>query len=134
MFGHSNVDVAFNKTRVLGHMRQSPKDLVPTHLTQEWLVEIAVTKTSATHCQSLAEGIVVAFPLVDGVARQIGCSFTLVVRGNHGMWRGAQTLQPMQWQVMPLKKSKTLAFVADFVNLGKPHRKLLRLMVSVPRR
>ena len=42
-------------------------------------------------------------------------------------------LNPMQWHVTPLKKSKTSALAMDFESLGNPHKKLLRLIVSVPR-
>ena len=33
LFGHSNVNVALNKTGMIGHTRQMPKDLVSTSLT-----------------------------------------------------------------------------------------------------
>ena len=68
-------------------MRQLPKDLAPTCLVQEWLGEITVTKTSATHFQCLTEGVITMFPLVNGLTRQVGCPFTLIVSGNCGVRR-----------------------------------------------
>ena len=34
------------------------------------------------------ESIVVILPLINGVMRQVGCPFTLIVGGNHGVLRG----------------------------------------------
>ena len=94
LFRHSNVNVALSKMRMLGNMRQLPKDLIPTRLVQEWLGEISVTETSATHRQCLMWAIVTALPLIDEVARQTGHPFTLVVCGNHGVWRGHTHCNP----------------------------------------
>ena len=87
LFGHGSINVAFNKARVLGHICQLPKDLVSTYLAQKWLGEITVAKTSAAHCQCRTQGIVATLPLINGVTRQVGCPFTLIVCGNHSVWR-----------------------------------------------
>ena len=87
LFRHSHINVVFNKMRMFSHICQSPKDLVSTSLAQEWLGEITVTKICATHCQSLTQGIVAIFPLINGVTRQVGCPFTLIVGSNHGVQR-----------------------------------------------
>ena len=40
LFGHSNVNVALDETRMLGHIRQSPKDLMSTCLQRSGLVRL----------------------------------------------------------------------------------------------
>ena len=125
LFGHSNVNVAFNKTRVLGHMIQLPKDLVPTCLVQEWLGEIAITKTSATHGQCLVEGIVAVFPLVDRVVRQTGCPFTLVVRSNHGMWRGCTDTGTHATVTNATQEIEDIGFRGQFCHLGETAQETL---------
>ena len=85
LFGNGNMNVALHEARMLGHVCQLTKDLMSTSLAQEWLGEITVTKTGATHCQCLTEGIVAMLQMVNGVTMQVGCQFTLIVIGNHGV-------------------------------------------------
>ena len=87
LFGHGNINVAFDKMRMLSHICPLPKGLVPTSFVQEWLGKITVIEICATLCKCLVQGIVAALPLINGVMRQVGCTFTLTVGGNHGMQR-----------------------------------------------
>ena len=87
LFGHGNVNVALNKTRMIGHTCQMQEDLTSTCLIQKRLVEISLTKICPTHCQHLVWDLDIAFPLIIGVIRQVMCPFTLIVGLNHGVRR-----------------------------------------------
>ena len=73
--------------RMFSHTCQMPNDLASTGFTEQQLCKIAVAKTGPTCGQSLRESIVVALPLIDAMMGQTVCPFTLIVGGNHGMWR-----------------------------------------------